>query len=97
MEEEKSFITLRCYDCENTNCAISRKWIHPDSKEGCTRELSEDDMIKYYHYINEIMPFLYVNTSKSYQNEEYHAFMDLLDSIYSAPLGQRIKDRRKLP
>lgn len=57
VDEGKTFITLRCIDCENPTCDISRKYVFQNSKEGCTREVSEEVAARYYHYMEEVVPF----------------------------------------
>lgn len=78
-------IKLKCIDCENTECKISRLMIPEESKEGCIRKIPEELYIKYSHYMNEVAPFMYKDTTKEYQTKTYIEIIDLLFSIYEYP------------
>ena len=54
------FLRLNCFDCENSNCTKcpTGTYISVDIPKGCLREVSEEDYISYFHYINEMLPFL---------------------------------------
>lgn len=94
--EEEIIITLKCTDCDNTECKYNSKWIHQDSNNGCTRRLDEETAAQYFHYLEEIIPFMYSNTKSEYQKRIYNEILDFLyNSIYVAPLGQIIRDKHK--
>lgn len=86
------YITLRCFDCENIECKICPcgKYISENSKQGCTRQLTDEEADKYYHLLEEVRPFIYKDTTKEYQNKTYKKIIDFLYDIYSKPLGQKI-------
>lgn len=90
------FITLRCDRCDNVDCTIGRAYIPCDSKEGCTRQVPDETADQFYHYIEEVMPFvhLYKNRKQSFQKlSEIEGFLE--QNIYSAPLGKRLDAKGK--
>lgn len=90
------FISLSCIDCENTHCDKSRRYIPSDSLEGCTRKVTEDEAAKYYHLLEEVAPFMYINTTKEYQSRTYKEIIDYLEYIYSCPFGQKLNKYGKI-
>lgn len=90
------YITLRCLYCENSNCSIARKYIPQDSKEGCTRKVTEDISDTYEHYIKEVIPFMYIKTSKEYQKRMYKEITDFFISIYKCPIGNKLSSNGKI-
>lgn len=94
--EEKVYITLKCRECENTTCKLNKQWLHPDSQCGCTREVSEETSAQYQHLMYEVAPFMDIDTTQEYQKRTYNEIIDFLDYIYSCPLGQKIKDTKRL-
>lgn len=90
------YIKLRCIDCENTNCNISRFIIPEKSKEGCIRKVPEELYIKYFHYMNEVAPFMYKGTTKEYQTKIYIEIINLLLSIYEYPIVKKIGENGKV-
>lgn len=86
------FITLHCYDCDNTQCSICPcgTCVDEDNLRGCTRKVSEEDYVKYEHYMNEVLPFLYLNYNKSSAIAVCNEILDYLYYIYQQPLGQRL-------
>ena len=56
-QEENIFIRLNCKDCEFIECNIHPCGRTIRKKEGCTRKVSEDTAAKFYHYIEEVVPF----------------------------------------
>ena len=89
-------IKLKCSECENSTCCYSNKYIPIDSLEGCTRKVIEDVEIEYYHLINEVAPFMYMNTTKEYQTKTYNQIINLLNNIYSMPIGQKLDKKGKV-
>lgn len=85
------FITLHCYDCDNAQCSICPcgTYVAEDNLRGCTRKVSEDDYARYDHYINEVLPFLHLNTYKA-SSALYKEIIDFLFYLYQQPLGQQI-------
>ena len=57
MEEGYVFITLQCINCEKELCGLARNYIPFDSKEGCTRTVSEETAARFKHYTEEVIPF----------------------------------------
>lgn len=91
-----SIVKLRCSECGNISCCYANKYIPIDSLEGCTRKVTEEVEIEYYHLINEVAPFMYMNTTKEYQNKTYHEIDRLLNNIYSMPIGQKLDKKGKV-
>lgn len=90
MEEEYCFITLRCIKCEKELCGLARNYIPFDSKEGCTRKVSEETAARFKHYIEEVIPFWNMYDS-SYQKRSYIEIINFLfEYIYNAPVGQKL-------
>lgn len=56
-EKENVFITLNCLDCDFAECYIHPRGRTIIGKEGCTRKVEEDIAAKFYHYIEEVIPF----------------------------------------
>ena len=95
-EEEWTFITLNCHDFDFVECGIAKKLVPFESKEGCTRKVSEDIAAKFYHYIEEILPFWKLQSEK-YVRDSYQEIISFLyNSIYSAPIGQRLDPQGKV-
>lgn len=90
-----AIIKLQCNQCENDSCCYSKKYIAENSLEGCTRKVDEDMEIEYFHLINEVAPFMYMKTSKEYQNKTYKEIIDLLFKIYSMPIGVKLDKNGK--
>jgi hypothetical protein len=88
---DEQIVRLYCQDCECTNCTCGPRWYPYDGEAGCTRKVPEELAIEYFHYTNEVMPFLYLDTKREYQTREYKNYIALLDKLYSAPLGQKFK------
>lgn len=86
------FITLRCHDCDNIDCDICPcgTYVDENNLRGCTRKVSEEDYVKYEHYINEVLPFLYLNYNKNSTTVVYNEILDYLYYIYQQPLGQKL-------
>lgn len=95
--DEDNIITLRCIDCENVDCEICRNgsFLTLESKKGCTRKVNDLDYAKYIHYMEEVAPFMYINTSTEYQNRTYNEIIDFLEYIYSCPIGQKLNHNGK--
>lgn len=94
--DDETFISLRCIDCENTNCRISKRYVPIDSLEGCTRKVSEDEAAKYYHLLEEVAPFLNIKTTKEQQSRIYKEIIDYLEYIYTKPFGQKLNKRGEI-
>lgn len=95
-EPEEVYLKLNCIDCEFVECKIAKKYVKNDSKEGCTRKVPEQDAAKFYHYIEEVIPFWKMypadHIAKSY-NQIIEFFYDY---IYTAPITQRLDPRGKV-
>lgn len=84
--EDSVIIELKCRDCDNADCPIvtqsSELW---HKYGGCSRRISEDISIEYFHYMNEIEPFI-----QQYENEKTKKNMRkkimnfLFEKIYKA-------------
>lgn len=94
--DDEVILTLHCRDCECEDCKM-----HPNGKllinrEGCTRRVSEETKDKFFHYMQEVLPFVrtYKNRPRAKEKiDEIEHF--LFSEVYSAPLGQKLnKDGR---
>lgn len=81
---EEMHLKLLCKDCENIGCNLNN-YPSENGREGCIREVTDEEYDRYYYYITEALPFLYVHTSKEYQNRIYNDFLNLCDEIYQRP------------
>jgi hypothetical protein len=57
VDEEYSIVTLRCINCEQELCGLAKKYVFYDSKEGCTRKVSEETAARFEYYMEEVIPF----------------------------------------
>lgn len=89
------FITLRCTKCGNMDCAYARKYIPEDSREGCTREVSEEMAEKFIHDTQELLPFLRTRHRTESTDRSFLLIEKDFESIYSAPLGRLIDPKGK--
>ena len=89
---EELYITLKCRDCDNTDCSVCPcgTFLTDEDERGCTRKISENDYAKYNHYINEVLPFLHLNTNKESISRICGEILEFLNYIYMQPLGQKI-------
>ena len=84
------YITLRCADCGKELCGVARSWIPHNSKEGCTREVDEEDAARFYHYMKEVIPF-WKEYSHNQVNKSYKEIDNFLqEKIYIAPFGRKL-------
>lgn len=56
-EKEDVFVTLNCQNCDFIECGIKLNKTIIRGKEGCTKRVSEEDASRFYHYMEEEMPF----------------------------------------
>lgn len=86
------YITLRCNECENTDCNLypCGKWLAADGLYGCTREIDDDDYAQYLHLLEDVAPFMYMKTSKEYKNKAYNDIIGFMNYLYSCPVGQKL-------
>ena len=89
---EEQFVTLHCIDCGNVKCGICPigTYIPEDSLRGCTRKVSEKTAEKFYHYTQEIIPFIHMNKSLDTSCRTHNEILNFMDTIYSSPLGRRL-------
>lgn len=89
MEE---YITLRCVECGNTHCSICPcgTYVPEDSLRGCTRKVSELDAEKFYHYQQEVIPFIHMNKNQETSCRTHNEILNFFERIYSSPLGKRL-------
>lgn len=84
------FVRLYCNKCENQECKTRPigRWINVDAEElGCTKGVSEDLAAKYWHLIDETLPFLAANKNQEYKREIYKETEDVLKNIYAGQAG----------
>ena len=90
------FINLFCGDCDNEYCTCARNYIPEGSKEGCTREVDEQQQELLYHYKDEVLPFLTIGKITSEKFEKLQEIDKFMHSIYNCPLGRKIDQRGKV-
>lgn len=56
-ESSETFVKLNCMNCDFIECGIKLKGTIIRGKEGCTKKVSEEDAVKFYHYTEEVIPF----------------------------------------
>ena len=54
---QETYVKLSCKDCDFIECGIKLRNTIIRGKEGCTKKVSEEDAVKFYHYMEEVMPF----------------------------------------
>ncbi len=90
------FITLKCSECGNTDCAYAHEYIPEDSLEGCTRKVSEELAEKFIHDTQEVLPFLRARRRTESTDKSFAAIEKNFESIYSSPLGRLIDSKGKV-
>ena len=97
MEEEKVFVSLQCRDCELDICVFCPNGSYIYGKEGCTRKVDEDIAAEFHYYTEEVIPFwrTYTPQQAKQSYKDYISF--LFEKIYSAPIGQKLDRRGKVP
>lgn len=90
-------IKLICRECENQECIYCPlgSYIPEFSKRGCLKKVSEEDSLKMYHYLYEVVPLMQTGASK----EKYEEILNFLNErIYTAKTvnlldakGKRVK------
>lgn len=90
------FITLKCRECDNSDCPIARRYIPEGSAEGCTKDVAEEDAEKFYYYTEEILPFVRqyenIDTAQARLDEIYI----FLNHLYSLPTGNKLDAKGKV-
>lgn len=89
-------VKLQCGECENIDCPIARRYIPEDSQEGCVRKIEDDLYVEYIHYLEEVAPFMYSNTTKEYQCRIYQEIIEVLAKAYDSPAVQKTNPRGKV-
>lgn len=74
-------IKLFCWECDHPTCQLN-KIFHSNSQNGCTRSVSEDLYIEYYHQIYEVWPFNKTST-------EYKKTIDILYKVYRSKIAHQ--------
>lgn len=86
------YLSLRCDECENTNCEVRPCSI--GRNVGCSRLVTEEQSIKYYHYMKEVLPFL-KGFKPEAEKREYIEILNFLQEIYAAPVGRELRFKEK--
>ena len=95
-EQEWVYLKLSCKDCDFSECGIKLNGRIIKGKEGCTKKVSEDTAIRFYHYMEEVIPFWKIQ-SKNFVEESYKEIMQFLyEKVYAAPVGQRLDPEGKV-
>lgn len=91
-----ALLTLRCKNCDNVNCVLSREYIPEGSLEGCKRKVEEDVVEQYCHYFSEVIPFL-KNRSYSARLEIYEEITTFLfTQVFSSKVIAKLDKRGKV-
>lgn len=90
------YITLRCDECDNTECHLARYFIPEDSQEGCTREVADKQAEKLQHYEEEVLPFIPMYKNHIAAQQKLEEIYQFLQTIYSCPLGKLINSKGKI-
>lgn len=90
------FITLKCSTCGNMDCPYARKYIPEGSDEGCTRDATEDLAEKFFHFTQEVLPFLAMRPRSESTDKAYAAIEENLQSVYGSPLGRLLDQKGKI-
>ena len=91
MCDDKLYLTLRCVDCDYIECPMAHRYVSSQSKEGCIKEVSEEENSRFYHYVYEVIPFW-----KTSNLNNYKEVIDFLYQIYSKPTTQRLDPEGKV-
>lgn len=90
------YITLKCATCDNIECKLGRYVIPDDSKEGCTREVTEEQAELLQHYQEEVLPFIPMYKNHLAAQDKLEEIYQFLLTIYSCPLGKLINNKGKI-
>lgn len=86
------YLTLKCAECENTDCEFKPRGIGRYC--GCTRQVTEEQYIKYEHYMTEVLPFFKM-CKPAQEKQEYQDIIQFLQEIYRQPLGRIVYFKKK--
>ena len=73
-------LKLYCHDCDSVDCEKCPIGTYTTGKY-CYREVSEEDYIKYFHYMKEVLPFMHKFTLVN-QNDLREEILQFLEHIY---------------
>lgn len=90
------FITLLCSKCGKIDCEYAREYVPEDSLEGCTRDVSEEQMGKFIHDTQELLPFLRQRPRSESTDKTFESIEKNFESIYASPLGRLIDSKGKI-
>lgn len=97
MDDDFSYVSLRCNQCSSLDCDVCPIGTWVDSSEeclrGCTRRVSDDDIARYVHLREEVLPFCKDFDSICRTCDELY---EVEQSISHAPIGQRLDDKGKV-
>lgn len=91
-DEDYIYLKLHCADCSmGDDCSL---WPHGAlmiGKEGCTRRITEDERIQFYHYMEEVAPLLRTYKTDEARRAAINEIEDFLyNTIYCKPAGCKI-------
>lgn len=90
------YITLRCATCDNIDCKLGRYFIPENSKEGCTRKVSEQQAALFQHYQEEVLPFIGMYKNHTAAQEKLNEIYKFLLIIYECPIGKLLDYKGKI-
>lgn len=90
------YVTLRCRNCDNIDCKLARQSIPEDSLEGCTREVTDEQVELLLHYKEEVLPFIPMYKNYLGAQEKLEEIYQFLLTIYSCPLGKMLDPKGKV-
>ena len=88
-QEDLVLLRLYCCNCDAQNCSDGKIWNYTDSKCGCNRKITEENMARYIHYVEEVIPY-WNQYSEDWVNKSYFEIQDFLqNNIYNQPIAAK--------
>lgn len=75
-------VKITCIECDNVKCKIARKYVPFDSKEGCVRKCTLEQQAQYFHYMNEVLPFIHLYENPERKKEALLEIENFLSNFY---------------
>lgn len=86
-------IRLYCSLCDIVDCPFRAYYVSYDSDEGCIRTLDDDTYIRYYHFVNEILPFSHMKPLSRWMDNQCINFINFMNEEVSyAPLAHKLNE-----
>ena len=85
------YVTLKCEECDNVSCNLYKT--RKTHGVGCTRKVTEEQQIKYVHYMTEVLPFMHM-LDKAAEKRQYNEIICFLNEIYNCPVGRKVRFKK---